>query len=350
MSKNVKKKLLNFLIVAGLLVLTAWTVFRDRDVEYIFRMMNEVQVKYKVMCFGLVILYVCCESVIMRYLLSLLGEKVKLAECVQYSFVGFFYSCITPSASGGQPMQVVYMRKNRISTAKASLVLMIITVEYKFVLVFAGLVMTAFGQSFLMARPYEIRAFFYLGLVLNVVCVTGMVMLLLFPNLVRGLLRIFFRILAKLHIVRLEQGLKKRLNRALEIYQDAAEYLSSNKKAILNTTIVSFIQRFLLFLVTYVVYRSLGFSGEHMIKIVFLQAIIAIAVDMLPLPGGMGISEHLYLMIFTPVFIDAEMTTAAMTLSRGFSYYILLIVSGLITFAVHWVHERGNNQGDVEKV
>ena len=66
-----------------------------------------------------------------------------------------------------------------------------------------------------------------------------------------------------------------------------------------------------------------------------LQAVISISVDMLPLPGGMGISEGLYLRIFTPIFHGTAMTTASLLVSRGFSYYILVIVSGIVSFITH---------------
>ena len=42
--------------------------------------------------------------------------------------------------------------------------------------------------------------------------------------------------------------------------------------------------------------------GTGFWDIPFLQAVISVSVDMLPLPGGMGISETLFLTIFSPVF------------------------------------------------
>ena len=74
------------------------------------------------------------------------------------------------------------------------------------------------------------------------------------------------------------------------------------------------VQRILLFTVTYWVYRSLGFHGYSIITLTILQSVISVSVDMLPLPGGMGISESLYLVMFAPVFGEALLP--AMLLSR----------------------------------
>ena len=127
----------------------------------------------------------------------------------------------------------------------------------------------------------------------------------------------------------------ERLDASMETYKGASKFLKENKLVIFNTTMISFIQRFFLFSITYLVYRSFGLSTETYFTITILQSIISIAVDMLPLPGGMGISEGLYLRIFTPLFGTASLTTASMLVSRGFSYYVLVIVSGIISFITH---------------
>jgi len=66
-----------------------------------------------------------------------------------FSSVGFFFSCITPSASGGQPAQIYYMKKEKIPIPVSTLVLMIVTITYKLVLVVIGVVVTFFGQGFI---------------------------------------------------------------------------------------------------------------------------------------------------------------------------------------------------------
>ena len=45
-------------------------------------------------------------------LLRLSGNDATLPGCIQYSFIGYFYSDITPSATGGQPAQLYEMCKD----------------------------------------------------------------------------------------------------------------------------------------------------------------------------------------------------------------------------------------------
>lgn len=109
-----------------------------------------------------------------------------------------------------------------------------------------------------------------------------------------------------------------------------------------NAFILTAIQRILLFFVTYLIYRSFGLSGTDVATIVTLQGMISVAVDMLPLPGGMGISEKMFLTIFTPIF--GSMTLPGMIVSRGLSFYTELILSAIFTivafFMIGKIRER----------
>lgn len=335
MSSKTRKNILNALFLIGLLSLTCWAIFKDQDIEAILKLLTDISPIFLVICFILVIVYVCSESVIIKYLLHTVQIKVPLLNCIRYSFVGFFYSCITPSATGGQPMQIYYMKKQKIDIPTATIILMLVTIEYKFVLVFVGVALAVFGQGLLHTLTGEVRFYLYLGIALNVFCVSFMSFLVFMPRTAKFLITKGFSLLKKLHLMKEKNNRAERLENSMEVYKGASVYLKNNKAAIFNTTIISFVQRFFLFFITYVVYRSFGLNTENAFTITLLQAIISISVDMLPLPGGMGISERLYLLIFSPIFGGVTSATASMLISRGFSYYVLIIVSGIISFITH---------------
>ena len=96
-------------------------------------------------------------------------------------------------------------------------------------------------------------------------------------------------------------------------------------------------------MVTYFVYRSFGLEKHNLYDLTMLQAVIAVAVDMLPLPGGMGISEKLFSIIFAPVFGTA-LLLPGMILSRGLSYYTELLVSAVMTVTAHVTLGRKKKQ------
>ena len=347
MNGKTRKNIFNGLFLVALIVFTVWAVFKDQDLGKIITLVSDIHPIFLIIGFTLVIVYVCSESVIIKYLLHTVHIKAPMHNCIRYSFVGFFYSCITPSATGGQPMQIYYMKKQKIDIPTATIILMLVTIEYKFVLVFVGLAAVIFGQSLLQCLSPDVLFFLYLGIGLNVFCVVFMSLLVFKPGSAKFLIIKGFNLLKKLHLMKEKNNRAQRLEDSMEIYKEASVYLKANKKAILITTLISFVQRFFLFFITYVVYRSFGLHEVNAFTITILQSVISISVDMLPLPGGMGISEYLYMRIFTPIFKSSTAASASMLVSRGFSYYVLVIVSGIISFITH-LTVRGDKETDKE--
>ena len=255
------------------------------------------------------------------------------AHCIKYSFIGFFYSCITPSASGGQPAQIYYMNKEDIDVSVATLVLMIVTITYKFVLVLVGIGVILFRRDLIFEYMGRTSFVFYLGLALNIGCITLMMILVFMPKLTKKIMILGHHFLVKIHLMKHKESRLKKLSSGMDQYGKASDYFWSHKTVMFNVIIISIVQRFLLFLVTYLVYRSLGLRGGKMVDIVMLQATISVAVDMLPLPGGVGASESLFIAMFQPIF--GEYVYSGLLLSRGISYYALILISGVVSIYAH---------------
>ncbi len=226
-------------------------------------------------------------------------------------------------------MQVYYMNKEKIPVPVAAVILMIVTITYKLVLVVTGLGILLFGQGFLHQYLEKILPVFYLGLLLNVFCVSFMTLLVFHPVIAEKIMLKGLEWLERLHLLKRREIRRTRLQDSMQVYRETAAYLKDHKGVIGAVIFITFVQRFALFAVTFMVYLAFGMSGTDITDVVLLQAVISVSVDMLPLPGGMGISESLFLTIFVPVF--ASLTLPAMVLSRGLGYYSQLLISALFT-------------------
>lgn len=192
---------------------------------------------------------------------------------------GFFFSCITPSASGGQPMQIYYMKKEKISIPVSTVILMIVTITYKLVLVVIGIGVAVFGRGFLHTYLERILPVFYLGLALNIFCVTFMMILVFHPLFAKAIMVKGLKVLERL--------------------------------------------------VTWFVYQSFGLHGTGFWEILFLQAVISVSVDMLPLPGmvlsrGLGYYGDQGLPITSMSVILPLLFVASMILS-GYKWFVVLL-------------------------
>ena len=342
------KKYFEIVFLVVVFGLTLWSVFGGEDLRGTIECMADADPLYIVLSIICVVLFILGESLVIFYLMRTLGDRVAFSHCCHYSFLGFFDSCITPSASGGQPMQVVAMRKDDIPIPVATVVLAIVTVTYKLVLVVMGVGVLCVHPPRVMEYLDPVISVVYLGLALNVVCIVGLLLLVFHDS---GVKKIALRVVYFIHKVHPFRNLKKQLDRVERMtsqYQGTASFFRTHKHVIVHAFLITVVQRVLLFSIAWFTYRAFGLEQESFGLIVTLQAMISVAVDMLPLPGGMGISETLFLRIFEPIF-GATLILPGMVINRGISYYTQLFISGGMTLAASFIIKEKNSVQKEEK-
>ena len=324
--KEIKKLIVEAVIFIAIMALTWNAVFSGQDLDEIMVALNEMSIPALLAAALLSIFFVSAEGYMIWYLLKGLGENNRLIRCVGYSFVGFFFSGITPSATGGQPMQLYCMKKDGNAMSNSSVVLMTVAVAYKAVLVTIGL-----GILLLCYRPLRelLGVYFWLyllGLALNIIVVVILFLVMFTPRIIRGILQGGERLLVKCRLMKPDDTRQKRMDIFIEEYQQALAFFKKNKGKLAWILAVTFFQRSSLFVLTYVVYLGLGLSGSSAAEVILLQASVYVAVDMLPIPGAQGITELMYSAVFLPVFTSAYLMPS-MLITRGMNFYLPLLIS-----------------------
>jgi uncharacterized protein (TIRG00374 family) len=343
---NKRKSIVNTIFLLTVFLITIYYIFHGKDMSSLLKYIQNTDMRYWFLAVICVILFIGSEAGIIFYMMHTIQQKINIGHCLLYSFVGFFFSCITPSATGGQPAQIYYMKKDKIPIPVATLILMIVTITYKMVLVAIGIIVVIIRPAEIMRCLNPVLGICYLGLALNIICVGFMVLLVFHPKMAHNMFVAIIKILIKIHLFKLPKYFFKKIEHAMQQYKDVAMYFGTHKMVVWNVLLITIIQRLLLFYVTYLAYRSFGLNETGVATIVVLQGMISVAVDMLPLPGGMGISEKLFLMIFTPLF--GSVTWSAMIVSRGLSYYTEIIISSMLTIVAYFVIGRDNERKKIK--
>ena len=141
-----KKMIVNTVFLVVIFALTIYGVFHGEDLGAMMEAMRRADVRWLLPGLFCVVFFIWGESIIIWYMMHSFQIPVKKRTCFLFSSVGFFFSCITPSASGGQPMQLYYMKKEKISLPVSTVILMIVTITYKAVLVVVGLGLVLSGN------------------------------------------------------------------------------------------------------------------------------------------------------------------------------------------------------------
>ncbi|MDE6621983.1 MAG: flippase-like domain-containing protein [Lachnospiraceae bacterium] len=330
--KKVRELIVNGGIFAVVMALTFWSVFRNQNFAEIAEAVGQMSREYLAASVFLAVFFVAGEGCMICYLLKGIGEWTTLPRCISYSFIGFFFSGITPSATGGQPMQLYYMKRDGNSLSASSVVLMTVAVIYKFVLVLIGIGILLFWGAPLRNYLQAYYGLYFLGLFLNVVLVAILLKVMFSQRTIRKCFYQIENIMVRFRLWRRTEDRREKVEQFLSGYQETVAFLRSHKRLIGVTIAGTFLQRFSVFVLTYAVYRGLGLSGVAMLDVVLVQAAVYIAVDMLPIPGAQGITEAMYRCVFQNIFVGKYLVVSV-CIARGVSFYLMLLV-GLVVFCV----------------
>lgn len=330
-----KRRLFEILFFLAVMALSFYTVFHGQDIGQILRELRKLSAFSVCAAIVTALFFVSAEGLMIFYLLRALGGKSGLLRCISYSFIGFFYSGITPSATGGQPMQLYYLKKDGNSLADSSVVLMVVALIYKFVLVVWGILMLLFWRGPLKSYLGSYFGLYLLGLALNAGLVAILSGVMLWPEGMKGIIRGVENLLVFLHLLKPSEKRKENVLRFVDGYQNAIGFLIDHKRKVCFVVAFTCLQRASVFILTYIIYRGFRLQGTDLFAVMFLQASVYIAVDMLPVPGAQGITELMYRSVFLSVFTERYLMPS-LYVTRGISFYFLLLVS-LVVIGGNWV-------------
>lgn len=337
--KKILKYALNIGLILAITLFTLHVIFKEQELTEIIRDLKMADPFWIAVGAVVALLFVAGESVIIHYMLRVLDQKTSFLKCLKYSFVGFFFSYITPSSTGGQPMQMYHMKKDKIKIGYSTLIMLLITIAYKSVLILLGFGFLIFNPDVVTKYAGDMKWLIVLGFVLNLSFIAALLLVFLKPIWARALGIKVVALLTKIRILKRKNKDKytEKLIGICDTYAMGADYIKKNISVVFNVFVLTAIQRLLLFSVTWIVYKSYGMNETSYIDIITLQILIGVAVEMLPLPGAAGISEGCFLLSFTEIF-GMELVKPAMLISRGLTFYLVLFIGAFVTLAAHIIN------------
>lgn len=328
-NKNLFYKILKngglFLI---LIVITFYFIFKNLDINKVIKTVSQINIFYILPAILCMCVYIFCEASNTKRNLIALGYKPSIFNCINYSVNGFFFSSITPSASGGQPMQAYLMCKNDIKISHATLVLLIELIFFQIVTILFSII-GFFSQQHLLSMDIgSIRYLLILGIILNLIALMFLLSAIFSHSTIRKIFDFVIKLIESLGYRKIK-SIRDKVYSIISEYEECSLYITKNKQIILKTFITTCIQIFAIHSIPYWVYRSFGFNEYSIFTFIGVQSVLFIAVCALPLPGAVGVSESGFLMLFKLLF-PIKVLSEAMLISRGISFYLFVLLSGII--------------------
>ena len=331
--QNKKSQLMGIGFMLILMVAAIAYVLKDESITNVINTIHSVKPIYIIIGIALMLGYICCEGINIWIILKALDKKTTLRDCLEYGFVGFYFSSITPSSSGGQPAQVYFMKRKGISITSSSLSLMIILFAHQLVVVVYSVIALFVRPDFSVAHKAGFHILIAFGLVANAVIIIGILLLIFYPKIVSKMLNLLGKLLYKVDLIKNKDKMRDKISSSMEEYAVGAKYMKENPRVIIDVTLVTAVQVTLMFLVPYVIYLGFGLKKFSPIDLILTQSILNIAVSSLPLPGSVGASESIFVDIFRTFF--GKLVVPGMLLTRVANFYSVLVISGIVSLKAY---------------
>jgi uncharacterized protein (TIRG00374 family) len=298
-------------------------------------------------CIGALLLYWLADALLLHDITQYMYKAQPLSQSVKIGLIGLYYSALTPSSTGGQPMQVMYMKRNNVPVGTATCIVCIKFVVYELSLCALYIVGMVMRGSYYYVHDNEAFWLAVLGFVINLVAVFCIILTIVNKKLVLNVGKWILRLLSKLKLIKRLEAKLAGFENTIEEYHTAASYISKYKLRALGSFFISVINLGFLFAIPYLIYLSFGYTQYNLFDIFVMESFLFLAVSFFPLPGAAGASEGGFLLFFRSFFGAA--TAVAMLIWRFLTYYSILIVGSLIVlFGEVFSMRRKRRQARIE--
>ncbi len=325
MSNSGRSVLLNGLIILVTLGLVLYFSARGGDIGDVWTALKSADLRWILAAVGSWCVFMCFEAMGLHVFFRQQKVKIKYPTSLLVALIGAFYSSITPAATGGQPMQVLALKKRGIPAGISSSGLAVKFFTFQVALLSLGGLLWFLNVDLVRNIIDQAKWIVVAGFLLNGLLVAAVLLLAINKNIVHGIIMFVIRVGKKLHLVRNEEKLKMRAENAIADFHGSVDMLKHHPIRLFHLYLLSCLQVLGLMSIAYCVYRALGLTAYSYFDILTLQFLLYIAASFTPLPGASGAQEGGFYIFFQHVF-PADKLVGALLLWRFFTYYFTLIV------------------------
>ena len=331
-------RVFSMLLMLALIGVTLYVIFRDTSLSELWSAVQSCDPLWLVAALGASLFASLMFGVALHLALRVLyGKPISLKRNIGFGFIGQYYTAVTPAGVAGQPMQLYYMLAYGVEVSYASLSLLLVNAAHQLVVLLIPTVLFPFRAGLILDNLGAFLWLFILGSLINI----GLILFLLFAmfskNFAGRIVHKVIGLLTKIRIVKHPEKIEKRVSEQIALYQKGAEVFKAHKWLLVAELFSYMLLLGSQFVIPYFIYRAFHLTAFGMIDFIALQSVLYLAVCFLPIPGSAGASESGFVQLFRVLFHSA-IIVPAMLLSRVASFYFILILSGLVSLAMHLVH------------
>jgi glycosyltransferase 2 family protein len=333
MYENKSKKSKTFQIALFVLSLGMLVYFcvSDHNLLTLLNSLPTLHMFWLVGALGCMLVNWMMDSLVIKYLVSISYDTdYNLKDAFRVTMVGQYFNSVTPYAVGGQPMQLLAMTRQGITSGIALSALVRKFLVYQTSITLYSLLVIIIKYQFFQSQIQGFMALAFIGFLSQAAVV---IVLLLFTNSPKFTTKMIHGgvwLLTKLHIVKKPQETSERVKNQLEFYIENNKAMLGDRRMRARIYGCTLIQLTALFCVPFFIYKAFHNPGVPIFDMIAAQSFVTMISSYTPLPGAAGAAEGSFLMIFQ-IFFKQNIIRQAMLLWRLVTYYSCIVVGAFFS-------------------
>lgn len=313
--KKFPGKIIFNVLVAGLcLFMVFYFFYSENGLNDLLHSPLEISAFWILMAVLFQLSFMMIEAVIIYCFMKTDYKQIRFFDAVKVAFVGLFWSAVTPSSTGGQPMQVYLLHSMGVDIGYSTSRLVQKFLIYQVVLTSISFMAFFYKIGYFIdaiSSPLVI-AFIILGFGSQLI-ITGALILISFkPSITKKFIFFIAKVLSKIKIIKDIDKKTVKIQKQLDVFHESNKELYHHKKTLIISTVLTFVQFIVMFTVPYCVYRSFGLSEATPLDMISSQAFVNLVSGMIPIPGASGAAELGFTAFFNGFFTAATLKSATL--------------------------------------
>lgn len=329
MNSDIKNRLKKMIVLIPIVIIASvfYMMFKDNYKE-IFRLLLNVNPLFLALILFMGASYQILDAIPFKLLIQRKLEHFSLFDSIKLCLLGIFLN-VTTFGTGIKPGQAYYLNKKGMDLGNGFATLMLPYVYHKLTIVIYATLALIFTNDFIKETYSNSYGFIYAGYGLSILVILGIVLISTSKTVHRIIFYPFDRHLKKPSIIAKKELIKSQL----ALLQQESSDILRDLKLWLKIIPIDLIKMTFWYAIPVIAISAVGGASKaDIMQIIATSAFMQLIVGVIPVTGGIGSTEVVFILLFTEIF-GSVAAGSSMVLYRLANYYIPFIVSIILVLA-----------------
>ena len=323
---NIKTRKKTILLLLITLVIM-FIVIKD-DFSQIFLTISKSKIYLIVFCLLLTIAYYSFKALSMYTISLKYKSKIKYRTFLKQTIITQFFNGITPFATGGQPMQVYMLLKEKMPLPLATSTVLMDFMAYQIAIIIYCFITLLLDIKLKIFSENQFARFLVLiGFAINLIVCAFASIICFSTKTTSFIMKKISKLLKRFH----KEQLTEKISEKIKEFHNGTKTFIKDKKMFLKCILINILGLTFFYIISF--FASLAIIGDNSLLSILVSIVASSYVFLvgafIPIPGGSGGIEYGFMQFFGKFFERVDLL-ALLLIWRFITYYFGIVLGGIL--------------------